>query len=119
MRPLAVDRTLIESYTLRLVGAPDALLERSIMYNRLINAPTSVVGHDDMHCYRPIQEGLAARRQRVGERLPQLLAATRIARHRRRLQRHERSVGARSISRLARGDGAQTGRSADGHGGRR
>jgi benzoate/toluate 1,2-dioxygenase subunit alpha len=60
VRPIAVDRTLIESFTLRLVGAPDALLERSVMYNRIINAPTSVVGHDDMHCYRSIQEGLAA-----------------------------------------------------------
>ena len=59
VRPLAVDRTLVESYTLRLVGAPDALLERSIMYNRIINSPASVVGHDDMHCYRQIQEGLA------------------------------------------------------------
>jgi len=60
VRPIAVDRTLIESYTLRLVGAPDSLLERSVMYTRLINAPTSVVGHDDLHCYRAIQEGLAA-----------------------------------------------------------
>jgi benzoate/toluate 1,2-dioxygenase subunit alpha len=59
-RPLAVDKTLIESFTLRLVGAPEALLERSVMYNRIINAPTSVVGHDDIHCYRAIQEGLAA-----------------------------------------------------------
>ena len=59
VRPLAVDRTLVESYTLRLVGAPEALLERSITYNRLINSPASVVGHDDMHCYRQIQEGLA------------------------------------------------------------
>ncbi len=61
VRPLAVDRTLIESYTLRLVDAPEALLERSVMYTRLINAPTSVVGHDDMHCYGAIQQGLAAR----------------------------------------------------------
>ena len=60
VRPIAVDRTLIESYTLRLVGAPDRLLERSVMYTRLINAPTSVVGHDDLHCYRAMQEGLAA-----------------------------------------------------------
>jgi benzoate/toluate 1,2-dioxygenase subunit alpha len=60
VRPLAVDRTLIESFTLRLVGAPEALLERSVMYNRLINAPTSVVGHDDLYCYRAIQEGLAS-----------------------------------------------------------
>jgi benzoate/toluate 1,2-dioxygenase alpha subunit len=60
VRPLAPDKTLIESYTLRLVGAPDELLARSVMYTRLINAPTSVVGHDDLHCYRAMQEGLAA-----------------------------------------------------------
>ena len=60
VRPIAVDRTLIESFTLRLVGAPPALLERSAVYNRVINAPTSVVGHDDLYCYRAIQEGLAA-----------------------------------------------------------
>jgi phenylpropionate dioxygenase-like ring-hydroxylating dioxygenase large terminal subunit len=60
VRPIAVDRTLIESFTLRLVGAPPALLERSAVYNRVINAPTSVVGHDDLYCYRAIQEGLAS-----------------------------------------------------------
>ena len=60
VRPIAVDQTLIESFTLRLVGAPPALLERSATYNRLINAPTSVVGHDDLYCYRAIQEGLAS-----------------------------------------------------------
>jgi phenylpropionate dioxygenase-like ring-hydroxylating dioxygenase large terminal subunit len=59
-RPLAADRTLLESWTFRLKGAPDALLERTITYNRLINSPMSVVGHDDLHCYRAIQEGLAA-----------------------------------------------------------
>src|SRR4029077_1444664 len=59
-RPLAADRTLIESWTFRLKGAPDSLLERTVMYNRLINSPMSVVGHDDLHCYRSIQEGLAA-----------------------------------------------------------
>jgi benzoate/toluate 1,2-dioxygenase alpha subunit len=60
VRPIAVDKTLIESFTLRLVGAPAALLERSATYNRIINAPTSVVGHDDLYCYRAIQEGLAS-----------------------------------------------------------
>ena len=59
-RPLAADRTLIESYTFRLKGAPERLLQRTVMYNRLINSPMSVVGHDDLHCYRSIQEGLAA-----------------------------------------------------------
>jgi benzoate/toluate 1,2-dioxygenase alpha subunit len=59
-RPLAADRTLIESWTFRLKGAPERLLQRTVMYNRLINSPMSVVGHDDLHCYRAIQEGLAA-----------------------------------------------------------
>src|SRR3954468_11192350 len=58
-RPLAADRTLIESWTFRLKGTPDKLLARTVMYNRLINSPMSVVGHDDLHCYRSIQEGLA------------------------------------------------------------
>jgi phenylpropionate dioxygenase-like ring-hydroxylating dioxygenase large terminal subunit len=60
VRPIAVDKTIIESWVLRLVGAPDALLERSTLYTRLINAPTSIVGHDDLYCYRAIQEGLMA-----------------------------------------------------------
>jgi hypothetical protein len=59
-RPLAADKTLIESWTFRLKGAPDSLLQRTVAYNRLINSPMSVVGHDDLHCYRSIQEGLAA-----------------------------------------------------------
>jgi phenylpropionate dioxygenase-like ring-hydroxylating dioxygenase large terminal subunit len=58
-RPIAADRTLIESWTFRLAGAPDDVLQRTLLYTRLINAPTSVVGHDDRHCYRAIQEGLA------------------------------------------------------------
>jgi benzoate/toluate 1,2-dioxygenase alpha subunit len=57
-KPLAADRTLVESWTFRLVDAPDLLLERTVAYNRLINAPTSVVGHDDVEMYERAQEGL-------------------------------------------------------------
>ena len=60
VRPLAVDKTLVESWTFRLKGAPDEILHRTITYNRLINSPMSIVGHDDQYCYRVIQEGLAA-----------------------------------------------------------
>lgn len=60
VKPLAVDRTLIESWTFRLKGAPPELLHRTTMYNRLINSPFSVVGHDDLHAYRGIQAGLHA-----------------------------------------------------------
>lgn len=56
--PLAANKTLVESYIYRLVGAPDMLLERTAMYNRLINAPTSMVGHDDLEMYERAQEGL-------------------------------------------------------------
>jgi hypothetical protein len=58
-RPIAHDKTLIESWTFRLAGAPESLLQRTLLYTRLINAPTSIVGHDDQHNYHAIQEGLA------------------------------------------------------------
>ncbi len=57
-KPLAAHRTLVESWTFRLVGAPDQLLERTLMYSRLVNAPTSVVGHDDLEMYERAQESL-------------------------------------------------------------
>lgn len=60
VRPIAVDRTLIESWSFRLKGAPDLFIQRNVTYTRLINSPMSVVGHDDQQCYRLIQEGLAA-----------------------------------------------------------
>jgi hypothetical protein len=60
VKPIAVDRTLIESWTFRLKGAPPELLHRTTMYSRLINSPFSVVGHDDLFAYRAIQDGLRA-----------------------------------------------------------
>ncbi|QAA95650.1 aromatic ring-hydroxylating dioxygenase subunit alpha [Pollutimonas thiosulfatoxidans] len=60
-KPLSARQTLVESWTFRLVGAPDKLLERTLMYNRLINAPTSVVGHDDHEVYERSQHGLHSR----------------------------------------------------------
>lgn len=56
--PLGPDKTLVESYIYRLVDAPDELLARTAMYNRMINAPTSIVGHDDLEMYERAQEGL-------------------------------------------------------------
>jgi len=60
-KPIAADKTLVESWTFRLVGAPDKLFERTLMYNRLINAPTSVVGHDDLEVYERAQQALHSR----------------------------------------------------------
>ena len=61
-KPISANETLIESWIFRLVGAPDYLLERTAMYNRLINAPTSMVGHDDTEMYERAQQGLRAER---------------------------------------------------------
>ncbi len=58
--PLAANRTLVESYVYHPVGAPRQLTEMSAMYNRMINAPTSIVGHDDLEMYERAQEGLHA-----------------------------------------------------------
>lgn len=56
--PMGAARTLVESYVFHPVGAPKALTRRSHVYNRMINAPTSIVGHDDLEMYERAQEGL-------------------------------------------------------------
>ncbi|MFZ5616737.1 MAG: aromatic ring-hydroxylating oxygenase subunit alpha [Pseudomonadota bacterium] len=58
VRPVAVDRTIIESWTFRLKGAPDEMLQRSILYCNLINSSANLVGPDDQECYRRQQMGL-------------------------------------------------------------
>jgi len=63
IRPLAVDRTLVEAWSFRAVGAPDVLLERAMTYNRLVFSPMSVVAHDDVHLFESIQQGLHAQGQ--------------------------------------------------------
>ena len=60
IRPLAVDRTLVEAWSFETVGAPDLLLERAMTYNRLVFSPMSVVAHDDIHLFETIQQGLHA-----------------------------------------------------------
>src|SRR4030095_12918991 len=62
-RPISPDRTLLESWTFRLAGAPDSLLQRTLLYTRLINATTSIVanGWVTLHRNHPAAEadGLA------------------------------------------------------------
>lgn len=60
VRPLAVDRTLVETWSLLPKGAPDAVLRRTVMYNRLVFSPMSIVAHDDFHVFEGIQRALAA-----------------------------------------------------------
>jgi phenylpropionate dioxygenase-like ring-hydroxylating dioxygenase large terminal subunit len=60
IRPLAADRTLVEAWSFRAVGAPELLFERTQSYNRLVFSPMSVVAHDDVHLFESMQQGLRA-----------------------------------------------------------
>ncbi|MFZ3120913.1 MAG: aromatic ring-hydroxylating dioxygenase subunit alpha [Variovorax sp.] len=57
IRPLAVDRTLIEIQLFRCKGAPDAVFDRALTYANLINSPSSNVMPDDVELYRRCQQG--------------------------------------------------------------
>jgi hypothetical protein len=57
IRPVAVDRTMIEIQTFRLKGAPEAVFKRSLMYANVINSPSSNVMADDVEVYKRCQEG--------------------------------------------------------------
>jgi phenylpropionate dioxygenase-like ring-hydroxylating dioxygenase large terminal subunit len=59
VRPLAVDRTLIETWHFRLKGAPPSLLARTVAYSTLVNSSAGMVGPDDHQIYRQLQSGLA------------------------------------------------------------
>lgn len=58
VRPVAVDKTIIESWVFRLKGAPDELFQRSILYSNLINSHGNLVGPDDYEAYHRVQYGL-------------------------------------------------------------
>jgi phenylpropionate dioxygenase-like ring-hydroxylating dioxygenase large terminal subunit len=57
IRPIAVDRTMVEIFTFRLKGAPDAVFERAITYANIINSPSSNVMPDDVEVYTRVQRG--------------------------------------------------------------
>ncbi len=58
IRPVAVDRTVVEAWNFRTVGAPDLLFERALNYSRLVFSPMSIVAHDDIHLFEQQQQGL-------------------------------------------------------------
>ena len=61
LRPLAVDRTVLEAWAFQPVGAPPELLHSALLYNRQVFSPMSMVAHDDLHLFEGIQRSLAAR----------------------------------------------------------
>ncbi|MFP6560293.1 aromatic ring-hydroxylating dioxygenase subunit alpha [Paraburkholderia sp. B3] len=57
IRPLAVDKTLVEIQVFRLKGAPEAVFDRALTYANVINSPSSNVMPDDVEVYARCQEG--------------------------------------------------------------
>ena len=57
--PIAVDRTLVEMWTLRLKGAPAAFNRRNILYANTVHSPSSIIKVDDLEAYRRVQAGNA------------------------------------------------------------
>ncbi len=58
LRPLAVDRTLVEIWAFAPKNAPARLRQRAASYARLVFSPMSVVAHDDVHLFESQQRGL-------------------------------------------------------------
>jgi hypothetical protein len=57
--PLSVDETLVEMWTLRLKGAPEAFNRRNIVYANTVHSPSSLIKVDDLEAYRRVQAGNA------------------------------------------------------------
>lgn len=57
IRPLSVDRTLVEIQLFRLKGAPESVFERALVYANAINSPSSNVMPDDVEVYARCQQG--------------------------------------------------------------
>jgi phenylpropionate dioxygenase-like ring-hydroxylating dioxygenase large terminal subunit len=58
IRPLAVDRTQVEAYTFRLIGAPAETYRRTMAYAMLMNTPSSNMMPDDLEALYRVQQGL-------------------------------------------------------------
>ena len=67
LTPIAVDRTLVESWTLRAKGAPQPHFLRNIRYANTIHSPSSLVKPDDAEVYRRVQQGLKGRAGSVSQ----------------------------------------------------
>jgi 2-chlorobenzoate 1,2-dioxygenase len=57
IRPISVDRTMVEIQTFRLKDAPPSVFDRALTYANLINSPSSNVMPDDVEVYRRCQQG--------------------------------------------------------------
>lgn len=60
IRPISVNRTMVEIFTFKLKGTSDEFFQRTITYTNIVNAPSSVVMVDDIEVYERCQEGMTS-----------------------------------------------------------
>ena len=58
IRPLAVDKTLLEIWVFRLKGAPESFTSRAITAANIANSPSNIVAADDFESYYRVHAGL-------------------------------------------------------------
>ena len=58
IRPLSVDLTRVDVWFLRMIGAPEAMNQRTIAFANTIHSPSSLVKVDDLEAYERVQNGL-------------------------------------------------------------
>ena len=63
IKPIAVDRTLMEIWHFRLKGAPAAFTRRNMTYSNIVNSPATIVSCDDYENWYRCHEGLKAQAQ--------------------------------------------------------
>lgn len=60
VHPLAVDRTVVYTYSFRLKGAPEQMYRDTIAFANVVNGTGSWVLTDDLEVYERVQKGLTA-----------------------------------------------------------
>jgi len=62
VQPLAVDRTVVYTYSYRLKGAPEQMFHDTVAFANVVNGTGSEVLTDDLEVYERIQQGLSSQR---------------------------------------------------------
>jgi phenylpropionate dioxygenase-like ring-hydroxylating dioxygenase large terminal subunit len=60
VHPLAVDRTVVYTYSFRMKGAPERMYHDTIAFANVVNGTASWVLTDDLEVYERVQKGLSA-----------------------------------------------------------
>ena len=60
VHPLAVDRTVVYTYNIRLKGAPERMFRDTVAFSNVVNGTASWVLTDDLEVYERVHRGLSA-----------------------------------------------------------